>query len=155
MEEENNLGQLVIQVESMSLEEKTLFPIDLSFWEDLWDQYTTQYSEVVIHCWAEEEDAVNELSEKSFEVMNEGLMKVITVNLNDENRLFFRNYSIDPVGGLKWFTMFFNAEGEEELEIGHYGSEIIFSNVDEEKAEEIKGIFPISTDMEYHDDFDE
>jgi hypothetical protein len=149
------VGQLVIKVESMSLEEKAVFPTDLSFWEDLWDQYTNEYSEVVIHCWAEEEEVVNELSEKSFEALNEGLMKVFTVNLNDENRLFFRNYSQDPIGGLKWFTMFFNTNGEEQLEIGQYGAEIIFSNVDEEKAEEIKAIFPISTEMEYHDDFEE
>lgn len=149
------MGQLVIHVEAMSLAEKESFPTDLSFWEDLWDQYTTKYSEVVIHCWSEEEQVVNELIEKSFEAMNEGLMKVFTVNLNEENRLYFRNYSMDPKGGLKWFTMFFQENGEEQLEIGHYGSEIIFSNVTEENAEEIKAIFPISTDMEYHDDYEE
>ena len=42
-------------------------------------------------------------------------MKVVTINLTDENQAYFRNYSVDPKGGLKWFTMFFQEDGDEQI----------------------------------------
>ena len=145
------MGNVIVTTEAMSVEGKSSFPIDTSFWEDLWDQYTNEFEEVVIHCWTEELDVFEELNARAVSVQTEGLMKVITVNLTDENRLFFRNYSVDPKGGLKWFTMFFQMDGAEHMEIGHYGSEIILYNVDEEEAAKFVEIFPKITDSEYHE----
>lgn len=144
------MGNVVVTTEAMSVEGKSSFPIETSFWEDLWDQYTTEFQEVVVHCWMEEIDVFEELNSRAVSVQTEGLMKVVTINLTDENRLYFRNYSVDPKGGLKWFTMFFHVDGVEQLEIGHYGSEIILYKVNEEEAEKFIEIFPKTADSVYH-----
>ena len=65
---------------------------------------------------------------------------------------YFRNNSIDPKGGLKWFTMFFNKDGDERLEIGHYGSEIILYKVDEEEAEKFISLFTSSAITHFYDE---
>ena len=74
--------------------------------------------------------------------MVEGLVKVFTVTLNEENCTFLRNQSIDPNGGLKWFTLFFYKEDVQMLEIAQYGSEIVLYGVDEKEAEELQTLFP-------------
>ena len=147
------MGNITVTMEAMSVEGKSLCPVETSFWEDLWDQYTADFQEVVVHCWKEEQEAIDELSPRAINVINEGLMKVITVNLSDENRLFFRNYSVDPRGGLKWFTMFFQVDGEEGLEIGNYGSEIILYNMNEEEKERFISIFSTSAITHYYDEY--
>ena len=65
---------------------------------------------------------------------------------------YFRNNSIDPKGGLKWFMMFFNKDGDERLEIGHYGSEIILYKVDEEEAEKFISLFTSSATTHFYDE---
>lgn len=148
------MGNIVITLESMSTNEKSSFPSNTDYWSNLWDNYTNDYPEVVIHCWEEETDAIEELSARAVSVLNEGLMKIITVNLNEDNRLFFRNYSSDPKGGLKWFMMFFHIDGEERLEIGRYGSEIILYKVDEEEAEVFSAIFlPSAATSNFSEDY--
>ncbi|WP_144514001.1 hypothetical protein [Bacillus sp. FJAT-22090] len=146
------LGSAVVTIEAMSTDSKSSFATDTSYWTELWDTYTRDFPEVIIHCWAEEQEAIEELSKRAVSVMNEGLVKVITVNLSEENRNFFRNHSIDPRGGLKWFTMFFNLNGDERLEIGHYGSEIIFDDVDEEDATKFISLFPASSNIHFSED---
>ena len=47
--------------------------------------------------------------------------------------------------------MFFQEDGVEQMEIGHYGSEIILYKVNEEEAEKFVEIFPKITDSEYHE----
>lgn len=136
----------------MSIEGKSSFALDTSFWEDLWDNYTTTFQDVVIHCWKEEEEIIEELRPKAISILNEGLVKVITVNLNEENHTYFRNNSIDPKGGLKWFMMFFNKDGDERLEIGHYGSEVILYKVDEENAEKFISLFNSSATTHFYDE---
>ena len=109
--------------------------------------------EVVIHCWKEELAAIEELSARAISVMDEGLMKVLTINLNEDNRLFLRSHSIDVNGGLKWLAMFFHIDGDERLEISHYGSEIILYKVDEEEAKNFISIFSPSVITHYYDDY--
>lgn len=148
------MGNITITIESISVEGKSSCPVDTSFWESLWEQYTAEFTELVIHCWMEEQEVVDELAARAVNVMNEGLMKVFTINLSEDNRLFFRNYSIDPKGGLKWFTMFFHVNGDERLEIGHYGAEIILYHVDKEKASEFSALFPRSSISNFHEDYE-
>ena len=54
---------------------------------------------------------------------------------------FLRNQSIDPNGGLKWFTLFFYKEDIQMLEIAQYGSEIVLYGVDEKEAQNFKRCF--------------
>lgn len=136
----------------MSIEGKSSFAMDTSFWQDLWDNYTNTFQDVVIHCWKEEEEIIDELRPKAVSIINEGLVKIMTVNLNEENHTYFRNNSIDPKGGLKWFMMFFNKDGDERLEIGHYGAEVILYKVDEEEAGKFISLFTSSATTHFYDE---
>jgi|GEM_PF-5305440 len=149
------MGNITVTIESSSVDGKSSCPVDTSFWKNIWEQYTTEFTELIIHCWMEEQEVVDELGARAVNVINEGLMKVFTINLSEDNRLFFCNYSIDPKGGLKWFKMFFHVNGDERLEIGHYGSEITLYNVDKEKATEFSALFPRSSISNFHDDYEE
>lgn len=146
------LGNVIVTTESMSIDGKSSFASDTSFWTNLWDLYTNEIDDVIIQSWKEEVAVIDELKPRSTSSINEGLVKVITINLNEENRTFFRNNSIDPKGGLKWFKMFFNKAGDERLEIGHYGSEIILYKVDEEEAEKFISIFASSASTSFYDE---
>lgn len=146
------MGNVVVTIDTMSTEDKSSFPSNISFWTDLWDNYTNEFQEVIIQCWKEETEAIHELSAKAASTINEGLIKILTINLSDENRAYFRNHSEDPKGGLKWFTMFFNIDGDERLEVGHYGSEIILYKTDEEKAKKFISIFPSSITTHFYDE---
>ena len=66
--------------------------------------------------------------------------------------MFLRDNSIDSKGGLKWFTMFFHEEGDEVMEIGHYGSEIILYKVNEEEADKFSSLFPQTSTIEYYEE---
>ncbi|WP_391116542.1 hypothetical protein [Psychrobacillus sp. L3] len=146
------MGNVVVTIETMSSEKKSSFPSNVSFWTDLWDNYTNEFQEVIIQCWKEEEEVVNELQPKAASSRSEGLIKVLTINLNEENCTYLRDHSIDTKGGLKWFAMFFNIEGDERLEVSHYGSEIILYKTDEERAKEFISIFPSSITTHYYDE---
>lgn len=135
------MGNVTVTTESMSIDGKSSFATDTSFWTNLWDNYTNAFLDVVIHCWKEEEEVIDELRPKAISSINEGLVKIMTVNLNEENWAYFRNNSIDPKGGLKWFRMYLNKDGDERLEIGHYGAEIILYKVDKEEAENFVTLF--------------
>lgn len=147
------MGNIVVSIETTSTNDKSSFATNTSFWTDLWDNYTSEFQEVVIHCWKEELAAIEELSARAISVMDEGLMKVLTINLNEDNRLFLRSHTIDVNGGLKWFAMFFYVDGDERLEISHYGSEIILYKVDEEEAKNFISIFSPSVITHYYDDY--
>ncbi|QFF99770.1 hypothetical protein PB01_13480 [Psychrobacillus glaciei] len=146
------MGNVVVKIETMSTEGKSSFPSDVNFWTNLLDNYTNEFQEVVIQCWNEEEHAINELSSRAASTTNEGLIKIFYINLNEENRVFLRNHSVDPNGGLKWFTMFFNVNGDERLEVSHYGSEIILYKADEEIAKQFISIFSSSITTHYYDE---
>lgn len=146
------MGNVTVTTESMSIEGKSSFATDTSFWTNLWDNYTNTFLDVVIHCWKEEEKVIDELRPKAVSSINEGLVKIMKVNLNEENWSYFRNNSIDPKGGLKWFRMFFNKDGDERLEIGHYGAEIILYKVDEEAAENFVTLFTPSAITHFYNE---
>ncbi|MFJ8066151.1 hypothetical protein ACIQYS_16110 [Psychrobacillus sp. NPDC096426] len=146
------MGNVIVTTESMSIDGKSSFASDTSFWTDLWDLYTDEIDDVIIQSWKEEVEVIDELRPKAVSSINEGLVKVMTINLNEENRTYFRNNSIDPKGGLKWFKMFLNTAGDERLEIGHYGAEIILYKVNEEEAEKFISLFATSAVTSFYDE---
>lgn len=146
------MGHVLVSLETTSTDEKTGFPVDLSFWGNLWDCYVVEFQEVIIHCWDEEKAAIEELSVKASNIKDEGLIQIFTLTLTEENRVFLRDNSIDSKGGLKWFTMFFHEEGDEVIEIGHYGSEIILYKVNEEEADKFSSLFPQTSTIEYYEE---
>ena len=54
-----------IQLETTQTEKKSSVPIDTSYWEKLWDTYTTDFASVEIHSWLEEPEQIEELSKIS------------------------------------------------------------------------------------------
>jgi hypothetical protein len=138
-----------ILLETIQKEKKSSVPIDTSYWEKLWDTYTKDFASVEIHSWLEESEQIEELSKISANSVVQGLVKVFTVTLNEENCTFLRNQSIDSNGGLKWFTLFFYKEDIQMLEIAQYGSEIVLYGVNEKEAAEFQTLFPENANAEY------
>ena len=138
-----------VQLETAHTEKKTSVPVDTSYWITLWDTYTSDFSSVEIQCWQEETEKIEELIKLSAQSIDQGLVKSITITLNEENSTYLRNNSIDSNGGLKWFTVFFYKEAVQILEIAQYGSLIDFYGVNEEEAAEFQKIFPENAESEY------
>ncbi|MFX3675047.1 MAG: hypothetical protein ACE3JQ_11450 [Paenisporosarcina sp.] len=138
-----------VRLETMSTKEKTYFPKSTSYWKELWDTYTTDFVSVEIHCWKEETKQNDEIKPLAALTQDQNLVMSYTITLNEENRIFLRNESIDINGGLKWFTLFFYQEATQMLEIGRYGSEIALYGITEQEGEEFKTLFPEGTEFEY------
>lgn len=143
------MKHIKIQLETTHSEHKTSLPTTTSYWQELWDTYTIDFSSVEIHCWKEEPKHMEELEKIASLIQDQNLIIAYTVTLNEENRAFLRNHSIDENGGLKWFTLLFYKETTQMLEIGQYGSEISLYGIDEKEAETFKAIFPENVESEY------
>ena len=138
-----------IHLETTHTEKKSSVPIDTSYWEKLWDTYTSDFASVEIHSWLEETEQLAELSKIAANSSEQGLVKSFTITLNEENCNYLRNHSIDSNGGLKWFTIFFYKEDIQMLEIAQYGSEIVLYGVDKKEAAEFETLFPENANAEY------
>ena len=145
----NRLKHMRVRLETISNNEKTVFPKSTSYWQELWDTYTTDFVSVEIHCWKEETNHIDEIVPIASRTEDQNLVLSMIVTLNEENRNFLRNHSVDPKGGLKWFSLFFYKEATQMLEIGRYGSEIALYGITEEEGELFKKIFPEDAEFEY------
>lgn len=144
-----SLKHMRVRLETTSTSEKTVFPKSTSYWQELWDTYTTDFVSVEIHCWKEETNHIDELVLIASQNEDQNLVLSFLITLNEENRNFLRNHSVDSNGGLKWFSLFFYKEATQMLEIGRYGSEIALYGVTEEEGEHFKKIFPEDAEFEY------
>ena len=90
-----------IHLETTHTENKSSVPIDTSYWEQLWDTYTSDFASVEIHSWLEEREQLEELSKIAANSIEQGLVKAFTITLNEENCNYLRNHSLDSNGGLK------------------------------------------------------
>ena len=138
-----------ILMETTHTQNRSSVPKDVSYWEELWDTYTSDFASVEIHCWQEELHHIEELTKKAAHIVDQGLVKVFTVTLNEENCSFLRNHSKDDNGGLKWFTLFFYKDDIQMLEIAQYGSEIVLYGVDKKEAAKFEELFPNVKQSEY------
>jgi hypothetical protein len=138
-----------IHLETTHTEKKSSVPVDTSYWETLWDTYTSDFASVEIHCWQEETEQLHELTNLSAQSIDQGLVKSFTITLNEVNRTYLRNHAIDSNGGIKWFTLFFYKEDIQMMEIAQYGSEIVLYGVDKNEAAEFHTLFPENADAEY------
>lgn len=143
------MKHIKIQLKTTHSAYKTSFPTSTSYWQELWDTYTTDFSSVEIHCWKEEPKHIEEIEKIASLIQDQNLIIAYTVTLNEENRSFLRNNSNDENGGLKWFTLLFYKETTQMLEIGQYGSEISLYGINEKEAESFKAIFPENIESEY------
>lgn len=146
------MGRVVVNLQSINSDKKTGFPEDISYWLNLWDNYISECKEVIIHCWNEETEELAELQSRDSYSKKEGLITSFALSFTDDNKKFLRNHSVDPKGGLKWFTMLFRVEGEERLEIEYYGSEIVIYKLGEDEAEKFTLLFPSTANTQFHED---
>jgi len=138
-----------IHLSTTKSDTKIAVPQGMMYWKELWDTYTVDFPSVEIHCWKEETKRVEELKPLAAHSTVQGLIVSFTITLDETNRAYLRGQSIDPDGGLKWFTLFFYKKGIQMLEIAQYGSEIVLYGVDKKEAAEFVKIFPDVAKSEY------
>lgn len=128
---------------------KIAVPQGMRYWNELWDTYTEDFTSVEIHCWTVETERLGELKPLAAYSKVQGLIMTFTITLDERNWSYLRGQSIDPEGGLKWFTLYFYKNGIQMLEIAQYGSEIVLYGVDKKEADEFVKLFPDNTSSEY------
>lgn len=138
-----------VHLSTTKTDKKIAVPQSIAYWHELWDTYTMNFVSVEIHCWKEETEQIKELTQlAAFSTVN-GLIMIFTITLDETNRAYLRGQSIDPEGGLKWFTLFFYKQSIQMLEIAQYGSEIVLYGVNKNEANEFKKLFPKTAQTEY------
>ena len=85
------MGSVFIQLQTISGDNKTGFAEDISHWERLWDSYMGEMEEVMIHCWGEEKEAIEELTPRTAFIKDESLVTIFTLNLTEDNSTFLKN----------------------------------------------------------------
>ena len=138
-----------IHLATMKSDRKVAVPQGILYWKELWDTYTTDFASVEILCWKEETQQIKELTPLAAHIKKQGLIILFTITLDETKRAYLRGESIDPEGGLKWFTLHFYKNDIQMLEIIYYGSEIVLYGVDKKEAEEFKKLFPDNVKAEY------
>lgn len=115
-----------------------------SYWEPLWEQKTTSYKEVFIQCWNEETKYMADILPHALKVRREGLVHYFRVELNEANRQYLKQHSIEGKK-LKWFLIrFIEEDGSEGIEIRDYGAEVIFNQLTPEELESVSELFQVS-----------
>jgi hypothetical protein len=136
-----------IHLSTTKADEKIVVPQCMKNWQELWDTYTVV--SVEIQCWKEEIEQIKELTPLASFSSENGLVITFTITLDDANRAYLREQSIDPEGGLKWFKLFFYKKGIQMLEIAQYGSEIVLYGEDKNEAAEFEKLFHKTAQAEY------
>lgn len=135
--------QVYIASKIISTEDKQLgFPVDISFWAPLWSMFAKKAATMEIHCWAVEKEVCEQLDEKMIEMGKIEETVVYQSELTNDLVDWMLADSYDVRGGLKWFSIFlFNASQVRILNVGHYGSEIVFYPENDEEIEKVKTFF--------------
>ena len=136
--------QVYIAPQTISTEEKSGFPQDISFWQPLWEKFSWKAATMEIHCWTEEHEIQEQLGVRMMEIGQVRGTKTIAfkIELTEATIDWISNESFDTGGGLKWFSIFlYDALGELVLIVGHYGGEIVFYPEEDREIEEIRSFF--------------
>lgn len=134
---------------SYSEEVDTTFPLpdDYEYWEPLVSRFLEGTDTVEIHCWNEEQEAIQEVQSvlncsvhvsdhiTVFKITNTKSAKDILLSKYEKNHRF------------KWFTVNLIRQGELIFHSGHWATEFAVTVKNAEEASKIKTITPKNTDF--------
>ncbi|WP_409250607.1 hypothetical protein V1502_10520 [Bacillus sp. SCS-153A] len=117
-----------------------------TYWSAIVKHFLVDSNTIEIHCWNEEKEIINE-------IISLGKLEMV----KEENETIFRgpksrllteyllNNCISKNGGLKWFTLNLEQMGLPLFHSGHWGTELVLTNITTEDIAFIKRVTPKAT----------
>lgn len=120
---------------------------DYSFWIPLIDYFLEDADVFEIHCWEDEQAAVDEIINELPEVFSrkEGHSLIVSGDLTNEAKKFIRSHPLNKEGQLKWFSVFLSKKGKELFSSEHYGTEFIGFSLNQRQRDFFQQALPKET----------
>jgi hypothetical protein len=127
-------------------------PINESYyyWIAIIEHFLTEADTIEIHCWNEEKESINEITslyKGKCEMFKKEHLTIF--NCPKSNLLidYLLNNSLRNNGELKWFTLNLDKMRLPVLHSGHWGTELVITNINKEDIAFIKSVTPRDTDL--------
>lgn len=117
---------------------------DYSFWIPLIRYFLKEADEFEIHCWEDEQEAVEEIGAELQDAAcrKEGKVLIFSGVLSDEAKAFCQSRALDEDGNLKWFSVFLHRNGKELFTSEHYGTEFVGYGLNRQQREFFERALP-------------
>ncbi|MGO1059231.1 hypothetical protein ACTL32_08900 [Planococcus sp. FY231025] len=123
---------------------------DYSFWVPLIRYFLNEADEFEIHCWEDEEAAVEEILVvvKDAACRKEGKVLIVSGVLKEEAKNFIVSQALDESGNLKWFSVFLSQNGKSRFSSEHYGTEFTGTGLKQQQRDFFEGALPAGTSVD-------
>jgi len=146
------VGSLHIQNLTYSIGDESFSRIEgLDFWQPLLNEVLPLLTEVEVHCWIDEKDAIQLIKPFAHTIRTENSMVIFTMPLSYRLRELLLKSAINDRDSIHWFSLFFKRNGTVVLSVEHNGSELHFYQISREEYIHIQNIFPKESIFHYMD----
>ncbi|GAM14960.1 hypothetical protein [Mesobacillus selenatarsenatis] len=137
---------------SYSDEVDTTFPLpdDYEYWRPLVKHFLERTDTVEIHCWNEEQEAIQGIQSVLNSSVQVGSHMTIIEISNDKNVQDILLNKYKKNNRFKWFTVNLMFHGEVIFHSGHWATEFAFTARNTEEALWIQGVTPRNTDFFFY-----
>lgn len=120
---------------------------DYSFWVPVINCFLNEAENFEIHCWEDEQAAVDEILNglPHMSCRKEGKVLIVSGSLTVEAKNFIRSHAMDEEGQLKWFSVFLSNPGKELFSSEHYGTEFVGNDLDQKTRNTLHQMMPKET----------
>ena len=146
------MGSLHIQNLTYSIGEESFSRIeDLEFWAPLLHEVLPLFTEVEVHCWVDEKEAIRLIKPFAHTIRTENSMVIFTMPLIERLRDLLLKSAINDRDSIHWFSLFFKKNGSVVYSVEHHGSELHFYQISKEEYIHIQSFFPRESIFHYLD----
>lgn len=124
---------------------------DYSFWIPLMELFLDEADEFEVHCWEDEQAAVDEWLDSfpHLACRKEGQVLIVSSIFLLEAKNFIRTHYLNEESELKWFSVFLSKSGNELFSSEHYGTEFVGIDLSKEMEILLKRIMPKETSFHH------
>jgi hypothetical protein len=120
------------------------------YWALLMGYFLMKSDTIEIHCWTDENEAINELYSleiAGFELTESELEHIVEFKavVTTEVMDIVLKHHVNQKGKLKWFTVNLDSESNSLFHSGHWGTELVAFQVNDVDIEYIKSVVPKGT----------
>lgn len=140
------MGSLHIQNQTYSYKDETISRVDnLDFWKPLMNEVLPLCTDVEVHCWVEDKEAIQMIKSFAHTIRTEHSMVILTMPLNHRLKELLLNYAINDRDSIYWYSLFFSRNGSNILSVEHNGAQLHFFQITREEGIHIQSFFPNET----------
>ena len=144
------MGSLHIQNLAYSFKDETFSRLDnLEFWKPLMKEVLPLCTEVEVHCWTDDQEAIKLIKTFANTIRTEQSMVILTMPLNQGLLDLLLNSAINDRNSIYWFSLFFSRNGTNILSVEHNGAQLHFFQITRDEGIHIQSFFPNETICHY------